>query len=184
MLVSRDGTVQDLILELNKISQKIFSDNSTRVLEVSNGRLVRYLHPSDHLSKIPDNGTSIYAERIPQEELNMTLADQIVSVYHFAKEPFRSHGIPFNIVLRGKETVGEMKKRLQLRLGLGDKEFSKIGVYQIVGSGSNQRLLEDDSENIGDIIFEKYDAIGLEHPDRSASAKKYGAFEKAIKIHN
>ncbi len=39
-----------------------------------------------------------------------------------------------------------------------------------------------DEEVLGDREWEATDSIGLDHPDKSS--KRFGGFEKAIKIHN
>jgi ubiquitin carboxyl-terminal hydrolase 7 len=104
-----------------------------------------------------------------------------VHVFHFARDPSRTHAVPFRVLIRPGETVADVKKRIQTRLGVNEKEFQKIK-FGLVTHGSRVNPLEDDDEVIGDRTWEAYDSIGLDHVDKSA--KRFGGFEKAIKIHN
>lgn len=46
----------------------------------------------------------IYAEEIPQEELDVKEDQRIITCYHFAKDPLRIHGVPFRFILRAVST--------------------------------------------------------------------------------
>lgn len=41
----------------------------------------------------------LYAEEVPQEELNAGDNTRIVNVFHYSKEPSRTHGVPCKFVL-------------------------------------------------------------------------------------
>jgi ubiquitin carboxyl-terminal hydrolase 7 len=40
------------------------------------------------------------AERIPQEELEVSDSDAFISVFHFQGEPSRAHGMPFRFLVK------------------------------------------------------------------------------------
>lgn len=42
----------------------------------------------------------LYAELIPENELVLEENDQYINVYHFQREPTRSHGIPFRFIIK------------------------------------------------------------------------------------
>lgn len=78
-----------------------------------------------------------------------------------------------------------MKKLLQERLDLPDKDWSKVKLAQIAAQTTYQqqrrepRYLED-TETPTSVGWNFGDILGLDHPDRSM----VGRGEKAIKIFN
>ena len=154
-----------------------------RLVDVFSSRILKYPPPTEPITVMPDSGSTFYIEEKPEEEMALGAKDRIVPVFHFAKEPSRPHGIPFNIVLHPGETADSVNKRLQARLALGEKEYGKVKLF-LVGRGGRINELEKGEDVIGDMVLESTDAFALEHPDRSAAAKRFGGLEKAIKIHN
>jgi ubiquitin carboxyl-terminal hydrolase 7 len=141
---------------------------------------------------------------VPLEETSISQHDKIVNVFHFSKDPSRAHGIPFRVVLRPGETLEDLKRHIQHRLALSDKDVAKIK-FNIVSYVGQVKPLEDgkfedeaglgyvasdlsthhaDAETIGDFEWPATEFIGLDHPDKSGKSSRFGQFEKAIKIHN
>ena len=76
--------------------------------------------------------------------MNLGEGCKVISCFHFNKEPSRSHGIPFQFVVKHGETLGQAKGRLQERLGIPEKDFSKIKFWFIpTASYGKQRQIED-----------------------------------------
>lgn len=91
----------------------------------------------------------------------------IVEVIQFFKDPSSLHGIPFHFVLKKNEKFADTKKRLQLKLSLGDKEFSKVQIGLInKHKNTDARYCSKDAVILYDEITEN-DAIFLDHPDRT-----------------
>jgi ubiquitin carboxyl-terminal hydrolase 7 len=70
-----------------------------RLYETSNNRFFRELDRIYPVISINDY-TSVIAERIPEEELDVKDSSQFISVFHFQSEPSRSHGMPFRMLLK------------------------------------------------------------------------------------
>lgn len=64
-------------------------------------------------------------QEIPVEELEARDTDKIVDVFHFTKEPSRTHGVPFRFVVLPDEKFSDTKKRLQTRMGIPDGGMAK-----------------------------------------------------------
>lgn len=69
-----------------------------RVYEVSQHKIYREL-PRDYPVISLNDYTSLYAERVPEEEAN---ADEssFVRVFHFHTEVNRAHGVPFKFLMK------------------------------------------------------------------------------------
>jgi ubiquitin carboxyl-terminal hydrolase 7 len=82
-------------------------------------------------------------QEVPQEELDAQQDEKakIVNLFHYSKDPARTHGVPCKFVLidvssgiscqsssadEQGEPFSETKTRIQERLGIADKEFSRF----------------------------------------------------------
>ena len=123
----KSGQVDDLIDALIK-KAKIPSEEEggrLRVYEISNHKFFRELERTYPVISINDY-TTVIAERIPAEDVEVKDQNQFISVFQFHGEPSRAHGIPFRFLLKEGETFSETKKRLEKRTGLKGKSFEKI----------------------------------------------------------
>ncbi|CAG8534138.1 15635_t:CDS:2 [Dentiscutata erythropus] len=82
---------------------------------------------NDPIDEIQDNVT-LYAEKIPQDEIELGAKDKVIQVYHFTKKPLSTHGVPFKFVIKTGEPFSRIKIRLKSRLGMNEKDFSKVKV--------------------------------------------------------
>lgn len=100
MLVARNGTVSDLLTALQK---KANLDDETvremRFFDVLGGKLRSELRGDNSVTNILENST-IYAEKIPAEELDMESDDRLINCFSFDREPSRTHGIPFKFLVK------------------------------------------------------------------------------------
>lgn len=166
MLVPRNGTVSDLLTALQK---KANLDEDTiqgmRLFDVLGGKLRSELRGDSSVTNIPENST-IYAEKIPAEELHMEPDDRLINCFSFDREPSRTHGIPFKFVVKHVgipfthrlitlcadnkkgEVFKQTKERLSKRTGIKGKPFekTKFAVVQR-GSFSDPKYLEDGKDH-------------------------------------
>jgi len=150
-----------------------------RFYEVHGHKVYKTLPPTHAVASLNEFMT-IYAERIPEEELELTKedaatagstgtpsGDRLINCFHFEKEPSKGHGVPFVFLLKEGEIFKETKERLSKRTGIKGKNFEKVRFALIKGGATYSRpvWIEDD-----DILSEKFnhdDQLGLEHPNRS-----------------
>jgi ubiquitin carboxyl-terminal hydrolase 7 len=100
VLVSRNGTVAELLESLQKKAN--LDDETTRelrILEVHSGKIYKVLRDDANVAAINEYST-LYAERIPAEELNLEADDRVIGAFNFDKEPTRTHGVPFKFVIK------------------------------------------------------------------------------------
>lgn len=99
MLVSKTGTIEDLIQALIK-KAKIADEaegGRIRVYETSSNRF--YREPARDQSVLNLNEyTQIFAERVPEEERTAD-DNNFIHVFHFQNEVNRVHGVPFKFLL-------------------------------------------------------------------------------------
>lgn len=94
------GSVRDLVVGLQK---KASIDEETarniRVYEVHGGKVHREYNWDSPVLPITEF-SSLYAEVIPEEELNAVEGDSAIFCYHFDKDPNKPHGAPFKFVIK------------------------------------------------------------------------------------
>ncbi|MBE3048361.1 hypothetical protein IMZ48_38830 [Candidatus Bathyarchaeota archaeon] len=98
-MVNKSGTVEDLISGLIRKSKIPDEDEAgrIRVFEASNCRFFRELK-RDYPVISMNEYTTVYAERVPEEERKCNEA-HLINVFNFQSEPSRVHGIPFRFLL-------------------------------------------------------------------------------------
>lgn len=143
VLVPKTGTFGDLALI---IAQKLRISESLlpklRIFEAVASRDWKLHKLSTPVSElVPDQyGPLYYVEKIPEAELEIPENCKRTVAFHFAKEPQRAHGIPFPVQIHPDDTVGTVRARLQARLGMSDKEFSKVKLFVVDHTGESAAL--------------------------------------------
>lgn len=101
ILVPKAGTVSDIIEPLRRKAE--LSDEAVqnlRFYEAHSNKVFREL-PSDTSVASFNDWIQIYAEQTPQDELEADEnVDRAVFVFHFDKEPNKTHGVPFKFVVK------------------------------------------------------------------------------------
>jgi ubiquitin carboxyl-terminal hydrolase 7 len=181
-LLPKTSMVHDLADHLAKqVTLAPGSTGKIRVFEVSkDGKTQKEFTGSEMIGNIPDP-VELYAEEIPQEELEADEHEKIISVFHFQKEVSRTHGVPFRFVVKPHEKFADTKKRLQTRIGVSDKDIAKYRFALIQISTFKQPTYIEDEDIIYDHKFAPEDVLGLDHVDKSGKTRA-GAGEKAIVI--
>lgn len=144
LLVAKNGHIEDLIQVL--VQKASIPDETEggriRVYETSSHKFYRELSRDYPVISMNDY-TNVFAERVPEEEINDEEATNFIQVFHFQNEPSRVHGVPFKFMLvevcvalqttlrtmlmicQGEQFV-DTKKRLEKRTGIKGKSFEKI----------------------------------------------------------
>lgn len=100
VLVPRSGTVGDLVAGLQK---KANLDDDTvkhiRIFEAHNGKIYKELKDDFSIAGLNEFVT-LYAERIPKEELELSGGARLINAFNFDREPGKPHGVPFKFVVK------------------------------------------------------------------------------------
>jgi len=183
-LLPKTSMVHELAEQISRmvtLAPPHIGSNKIRVFEISkDGRHQREFTGTEMLGNLPD--VEFYAEEIPADELAADEADKVISVFHFSKEPSRTHGVPFRFVVKPQEKFTETKKRLQARIGVTDKDILKYRFALIQSAMFKQPSYIEDDDTIYDHKFLPDDVLGLDHVDKSGRAGRTGGSEKAIVI--
>ncbi|KAL4939277.1 hypothetical protein BDV06DRAFT_199293 [Aspergillus oleicola] len=169
VLVPRDGTISDVLAGLQK---KANLDDETianaRVYEVHNYKIYKEFSPDSKFGGTNDF-VALYAEKVPEEELELESGARTINAFNFDKETNKPHGVPFKFVMKPGEIFKETKERLSKRTGLKGKRFEKVK-FAVVPRAiySTPRYLEDD-DILSDIIGDTDDLLGLDHPNKKQS---------------
>ncbi|CAG8488525.1 10217_t:CDS:10 [Acaulospora colombiana] len=175
-------SVVDEIIDVIRQKVSLSSPNSKiRLYEVNNHKIHKEYVGTELVERIADYVT-LYAEEIPQEEMEAGANEKVVQVFHFTKEPLRSHGIPFKFVIKTGESFPETKVRLQERLGMNEKDFAKVKIAVVPGTAYPKPHYVEDEVILSDIKWNSEDCLGLDHVDKTGRAGRVGGAEKAIII--
>lgn len=136
--------ISDLVAALSK---KLSLDPATsrliRVYEAHTSKVYKEL--ADDLVIMGVNEyVTLYAEKIPEDELNATGDDRAIFCFHFDKEQTKPHGVPFKFVLKPGEIFKETRERLSKRTGIKGKLLEKVK-FAIISRSlyTKPRYLED-----------------------------------------
>jgi ubiquitin carboxyl-terminal hydrolase 7 len=98
--VPRNGTIADVLAGLQK---KVNLDDDTirdvRVYEAHTGKIYKELNESFNIAGV-NEFVSLYAEKIPGDELKMAEGERTISAFNFDREPNKPHGVPFKFVVK------------------------------------------------------------------------------------
>lgn len=96
----RNGTISDLIAGLQKKAN--LGDEAVqriRVYEVHSGKIYKELKGDFNVAGVNEFVT-LFAETIPEEELDMKDGDWVINAFNFDRDPGRPHGVPFKFVVK------------------------------------------------------------------------------------
>ncbi|KAF9453207.1 cysteine proteinase [Macrolepiota fuliginosa MF-IS2] len=180
-LLPKTSMVHELADHLSKhVTLTPNGSHRIRIFEISkDGKMQKEFTGTEMIGNIPEP-VELYAEEIPKEELEADDSDKVIGVFHFSKELTRTHGVPFKFVVKRGEKFADTKKRLQARIGVSDKEFTKYRFALIQASTFKQPSYIEDEDTIYEHQFAPEDVLGLDHVDKSGRTRAGG--EKAIVI--
>jgi len=208
LMPHKKGSVKDLLNECRMellreeiISQEQLNDEVNfrlRLLEVVGSKVYRILKEEMPIEQLDASGANKYyrVEQILPEELSIVnssfssngcISDEyLLPVAHFSKEIYATFGSPFLLKIKHNEMFKEIKKRIQRRLDVSDKEFSTYR-FAVITMGTANYLPEDDETQF-DLSTSNclQPWLGIDHTNKAANKTKsrYSTMEKAIKIFN
>jgi len=171
LLVPKTGTIDDLVEALIKKAQISGEGDGgrIRIYETSSNRFYREPlreHPVINLNEY----ATIYAERVPEEELNAD-ESQFVHVFHFQNDVSRVHGVPFKFLVIEGESFADTKKRLEKRTGIKGKSFEKIKIAVVRRSNYSKPQYLNDDDVLSTLVQGEDDYLGLDHVDRTRTLR-------------
>nr|XP_025887466.1 ubiquitin carboxyl-terminal hydrolase 13-like isoform X1 [Solanum lycopersicum] len=182
----KQSNVDDVMKNLKTKVELSHPHAELRLLKVFRHKIYKILPTTEKIENINDRYWTLRAEEIPEEEKNIGPHDRLVHVYHFNKEAaqnqmkIQNFGEPFLLIIREKETLAELKPRIQKKLQVPDEDFAKWK-FAFVTSDCPEYLEDLDillsrfqqRENVLH-AWEQY--LGLEHSD-CASKRTHAAHQ-------
>ena len=99
ILVPKISTIADVATAIEKKANlPEGSSERIRIYEVHNNKIFKVLSPKVAVAGTSDYA-SLYAEMIPEEELQAPEGARRINVFHFSREPTRAHGVPFQFLM-------------------------------------------------------------------------------------
>lgn len=192
----RESTIGDVLNELKKVLGKDYQDKKFRLMEVFNSKVFKTCDPDENIEAINDAYWNLRAEVVPDDEVSKE-GERLIHVYHFNSDKENPQlltifGDPFFLKIRDDETLGEIKQRIQTKLGISDEEYAKWK-FAFVSIRYPPEYLNDD--DVVAVRFAKAHTqqtsepnyLGLEHedkaPKRSTQSYRY-TYERPVKIYN
>ncbi|XAR64915.1 Ubiquitinyl hydrolase 1 [Bertholletia excelsa] len=191
----KQSTVRDVLNHLKSKVDLSHPEAEIRLLEVFYHKIYKIFPLNEKIENINDQYWTLRAEEIPEEEKNLGPNDRLIHVYHFMKDAaqqVQNFGEPFFLLIHERETLAEVKVRLQKKLQVPDEEFSKWK-FAFLSLGRPEYLQDSD---VVCSRFQRRDVygaweqyLGLEHSD-NAPKRSYvanqnrHAYEKPVRIYN
>lgn len=167
ILVSRNGIISDLV---GGIAKKLNLDEQAtqniRIIEVHGGKIHKELPDEFNVAGI-NEFTALYAEKIPEEEVNASSEDKFIYCYHFDKEPTKPHGVPFKFTLKAGEEFKDTRERISKRTGIKGKLLQQIK-FALISRGvyTKPKYLEDE-DIVFDLVQDGEEMLGLDHVNKA-----------------
>lgn len=98
-LLPKNTSVNEVASDWLKKDVKLVNAGPIRIFEIMHGRIQKSFNGAELVRELSD-AMELFAEEIPLEELSVKDEERVISVYHFTKDPSRTHGIPFRFVLK------------------------------------------------------------------------------------
>lgn len=193
----KSGTVKDILDEVRRAvpeSDRQIAQQPLRLLEIF-GYRISTIHelnaPVESLGTAGTTSNKIFrVEPIPKDEVELTESEAYVYCAHFHKDAFSTHSSPFVVKLTDGELWSKIRSKvLEKADALSDSDNVRLALIQsnkpvYIQTESTNKI---DIDNFRVMSGSQRPWIGIDHPNRSSSAKrtKYSSYmEKAIKIHN
>ncbi|KAG0750292.1 hypothetical protein G6F57_003257 [Rhizopus arrhizus] len=181
LLLSKESTMKDLLEALVAKDVSFESQSGTRRVRIFDTLHGKFHQEYDELSwkaAVSERPfLKVYAEEVPEEEMNMVEQDCFIDVFHFQRITNHTHSVPFKFVLKAGEKLEDTKKRLQARTGLEDKEWNKVKINIVSEDELEVNLVSDDQEALftASRPYQQGDRIGLDYIDKSTKMDRNGS---------
>ncbi|KAI9256173.1 hypothetical protein BY458DRAFT_519583 [Sporodiniella umbellata] len=179
-LMSKESTMKDLLEALAAKNITFESQSGTRrvrIFDTLHGKFNQEFNEEKWQTLISERPyIKVMAEEVPNDERNTSERDIFTDVFHFQRITNHTHSVPFKFILKEGESLEDTKKRLQLRTGLDDKEWSKVKI-NIVSSNEQEVILVGDSQEtlFESRSYQEGDRIGLDYIDKSTRVDRNGS---------
>lgn len=137
-----------------------------RVLEVHGGKIHKELIEDFNVVGV-NEFTTLYAEKIPDEELNASDNDRFIYCYHFDKESTKPHGVPFKFMLKPGEPLKDTKERISKRTGIKGKLLQQIKFALVSRTLYAKPQYLEDTDVVVDLIQDGDEMLGLDHVNKA-----------------
>ncbi|ORY24392.1 ubiquitin carboxyl-terminal hydrolase 5 [Naematelia encephala] len=166
-LLPKTSTFSDVAENLAKtVKMQPGGSGRIRIFDVSpSGRSQREYTSSEMIGNLTDPA-ELYAEEIPLDELNAPENSKIVNLFHYQRDPSRTHGVPCKFVLVEGEPFSVTKGRIQERIGVSEKDFGRYKFSLITSTIFKQPAPVEEDDVLYDHKWAADDALGLDHPDK------------------
>lgn len=194
---NKNGTVANLLKEAEKHVE--WGENSSgklRLLEIIGNKILTVHRDETLLECFNTSGNKTHRlEEVPKDEVTIGNDELLVPVAHFTKEVFQTFGIPFLVKVKQDEPFSKVKKRIQSKMDICDKELEKMK-FALVVMGRQNYFPEESKEyciKMDDFLPHPVTPgsgqqprpwIGIDHVNKAPKRSRYNYLEKAIKIHN
>jgi ubiquitin carboxyl-terminal hydrolase 7 len=168
VLVAKNGMIADLIAGVaKKLTLDTNQAQNIRIIEVHSGKIHKELIDDFNVTGI-NEFTTLYAEKIPEEELAASDDDRFIYCYHFDKEPNKPHGVPFKFLLKPGELLKDMQERISKRTGIKGKLLQQIKFALVPKTlYGKPRYLDDDEAIVIDQVHDGDEMLGLDHVNKN-----------------
>ena len=167
MLVAKNGIIADIVFGIQKkLNLDDKTSQSIRIYEVHSGKVYKELSEDLNITGV-NEFVSLYAERIPDEEMNATDHDRAIFCFHFDKEPTKPHGVPFKFILKPGEPFKDTRERLGKRTGLKGKLLEKVKFAIVSRSTYTKPRYLEDSDVIMELLQDEDEMLGLDHMNKT-----------------
>lgn len=100
VLVPRNGVVADILPALQrKANLNEDAIAKIRIYEAQSCKVYKELDGNFSVTALNEFVT-LYAEKIPEEELKADESDRFICAFHFDKEPNKTHSVPFRFLVK------------------------------------------------------------------------------------
>jgi ubiquitin carboxyl-terminal hydrolase 7 len=173
LLLNKKADFKELILELAKVCK--LSKNPIKIFDAFQSKKAKTFDASDLISTMTDF-TSLIIESISDEELLMieTHPEFIIEGFHFSKDTYRSHGIPFTFVLHKEEKFLDTKKRLSKKLFISKNELERVKFCYTSSDYSKVVYLEDGNVLSEMDLYNQHFYLGIDHADKTKGRSQGG----------
>jgi len=146
----KKGSAKDLLNECRAellreetITQQLFDDQVNfrlRLVEIICSKIYRVIKEENLIEQLDSLSVNISyrVEQILPEEYaclntsftNASLNEEyLIRVAHFTKEVYATFGAPFVLKIKNNEPFKDIKKRIQRKLDVNDKEFATVSCF-------------------------------------------------------
>ncbi|KAJ7975931.1 ubiquitin carboxyl-terminal hydrolase 12 [Quillaja saponaria] len=160
----KESTVGDVINTLKTKVELSQPNTELRLFQVFYHKIYKIFPHDEKVKNLDRKYSSLHAEEISEEEKNLDPNDRLILVSHFSlKEAHmnmqaKNFGKPFLLVIHERETLAEVKVRIQKKLNVPDEKFSEWKFAPWSENGPPEYLQDCD---IVSCHFQRRDVYGV-----------------------